>query len=49
MIMCERFLNVKAYPSYRLVSPDGNLIDAYVDTRNLKGIMKLLNGIGLYH
>ena len=41
----ERFLNVKAYPSYRLVSPYGNLIDAEVDARNLKRLMKLLNGI----
>lgn len=40
----ERFLKVKSYPSYRLVSPDGNLIDADVDARNLEGIMKILNG-----
>ncbi|MDE6522257.1 MAG: hypothetical protein K2L17_05520, partial [Muribaculaceae bacterium] len=44
----ERFLNVKAYPSYRLVSPEGNLIDADVDARNLESLMKILNGIGLY-
>ena len=43
MMMCERFLKVKAYPSYRLVSRDGNLIDAEVDARNIEGIMKLLN------
>lgn len=41
----ERFLKVNAYPSYRLVSPDGNLIDADIDARNLEGLMKLLNGI----
>ena len=45
MMMSERFLNVKAYPSYRLISPDGNLINADVDARNLESLMKILNGI----
>ncbi len=41
----ERFLKVSAYPCYRLVDPDGNLIDADVDARNIEGLMKLLNRI----
>ncbi|MDE7420348.1 MAG: TlpA family protein disulfide reductase [Muribaculaceae bacterium] len=44
----ERFLKVKAYPSYRLVSCEGNLIDVDVDARNLESLMKLLNVSGLY-
>lgn len=38
----ERFLKVSGYPSYRLVGPDGNLIDANVDARNLDTLIKLL-------
>lgn len=45
----ERFLKVNSYPSYRLVSPDGNLIDADIDARNLEGLMKILNGIVCKH
>ena len=48
-MICEKFLKVNVCPSYRLVSPEGNLIDAEVDARNLEGIMQLFNGIGLYH
>lgn len=38
----ERFLKVSSYPSYRLVGPDGSLIDVDVDVRNLDGLVKLL-------
>ena len=47
-MICEKFLKVNVCPSYRLVSPEGNLIDAEVDARNLESLMKILNGIGHY-
>lgn len=38
----ERYLNVKGYPTYKLIDPNGNLLDIHVDVRDLDRIDMLL-------
>lgn len=38
----EDFLNVSSYPSYRLVDPDGNLVDRHVDARHLQELEEII-------
>lgn len=39
----EQYLNVYAYPTCRLFSPDGNLLDVKADPRDLNALNALLN------
>lgn len=41
----EKFLKVSSYPAYRLVDPDGNIVDVDVDGRNLDDLVKVLKRI----
>ena len=38
----EHFLNVYAFPSYRLIDRDGTMLDMNADPRNLEGLARLL-------
>ena len=38
----ERYLNVHSFPSYRLIAPNGNLLNVKVDARNLTGLENLI-------
>ena len=43
----ERYLKVNSFPTYKLVAPQGNVLDMKVDARNLKGleeVIKMLQG-----
>ena len=39
----ERFLGVHAWPHYRLINRDGNVLDVNADPRDLEGLAKLLD------
>ena len=38
----ERYLKVKSFPTYKLVDPQGNVLDIKVDARNLKELEELI-------
>ncbi len=38
----ERYLNVNAFPTYKLFDRDGNLLDLDVDPRDLEDLANLL-------
>ena len=38
----ERYLKVNSYPTYKLVDPQGNVLDIKVDARNLKELDKVI-------
>ena len=43
----ERYLKVNSFPTYKLVDPQGNVLDMKVDARNLKSledVIKMLKG-----
>ena len=43
----ERYLKVNSFPTYKLVAPQGNVLDMKVDARNLKAleeVIKMLQG-----
>ena len=41
----ERYLKVNSFPTYKLFTPDGNLLDIHVDPRNLNDLEKLLDDL----
>ena len=38
----ERYLKVNSYPTYKLVDPQGNVLDMKVDARNLKALEEVV-------
>ena len=38
----EHFLKVNAFPTYKLIDRDGNILDVNADPRNLEGLVQLL-------
>lgn len=38
----ENFLNVHAFPTYRLIDRDGQVLDVNADPRNLEGLARML-------
>ena len=41
----ENYIKVSAYPTYKLVDQNGNLLDVYADPRHLDALEKLIKRI----
>ena len=39
----EQYLNVNAFPTYKLIDRDGKVLDVNADPRNLEALAKLLD------
>ena len=38
----ESFLKVKSFPTYKLIDPEGNVLDVNADARNIESIKNLM-------
>lgn len=41
----ERYIKLSSYPSYRLISPEGNILDLDIDPRTPAGLARLIKAL----
>ena len=44
-VIFERYIKLSSYPAYRLISPEGNILDLDIDPRTPAGLARLIKAL----